>query len=283
MSTHHDSLQRFIINRAHIRGVLVKLQQSYLTIVSQQHYPERIGHLLGETLATAALLTSTIKFQGTLIMQVQNKGPLEMLVAHCDEQFHIRGVAKWREDENDFNEALQGGTLAISILPNQGERYQGIVELETEDLGQAVETYFAQSEQLATLVMLAADERGCAGLLLQRLPNSSADEQDDSYWSDLEAQIRQLYSHELLNLDNEVLISKLFPDEDIMVYEPEPVSFRCTCSEERSAKAIQTLTQADIDELLATSKTIAVTCEFCHHSYHFDAAEVNTIMATKPQ
>ncbi|MDF2867387.1 MAG: hslO [Gammaproteobacteria bacterium] len=280
MNNTPDSLQRFLINRAHVRGVLVKLQQSYLTIISQQHYPETIAHLLGETLVTSALLTSTIKFQGTLIMQLQNQGPLELLVAHCNQQLHIRGVAKWREDEEDFSDALEGGTLAITIAPDEGERYQGIVQLETNELAKAVETYFDQSEQLSTLIVLAADQHAAAGLLLQKLPNHLFDTADADNWADLETQLKQLYTHELLNLDNETILNRLFPDEDVIVYDPEPVVFRCTCTEERSANAIRTLEQADIDELLGIYKEITVTCEFCHHSYRFDADKVIAIKQT---
>ncbi len=275
-----DSLQRFLINHTHIRGVLVKLQQSYLTIISQQHYPETVAHLLGETLVTSALLTSTIKFKGTLIMQVQNQGPLELLVAHCNQQLHIRGVAKWSEDEKDFSEALGGGTLAITIAPDEGERYQGVVQLETNELAKAVETYFEQSEQLSTLIVLAADQHAATGLLLQKLPNHNADSSDSDDWDDLAMQLKQLYAHELLNLDNEAILDRLFPTEEVVIYEPEPIEFRCTCSEERSANAIRTLEQTDVDELLKAYKEITVTCEFCHHSYHFDANKVIEIKQT---
>jgi molecular chaperone Hsp33 len=280
MSNNHDILQRFIINRTNIRGVIVKLQQSYLTIISQQHYPEPLAHLLGRTLATSTLLTSTIKFEGTLTVQVQNQGPLELIVAHCNEQLHIRGVAKWHENGEDFADVLTGGTLAITIAPNVGEHYQGIVELESNELAAAVETYFDQSEQLPTLIVLAADQYGAAGLLLQRLPGQIASSTDEENWEDFKSQLTQLYSHELLNLENEMIISRLFHQEDVIIYDPEPVIFRCTCSEERSANAIRTLEQSDIDDLLSTYKEITVTCEFCHHSYHYDAAKVKEIQQT---
>lgn len=280
MNNTHDSLQRFILNHRHIRGVLVKLQQSYLTIISQQHYPETVAHLLGETLVTSALLTSTIKFEGSLIMQVQNQGPLELLVAHCNQQFHIRGAAKWHNDEKDFSDALEGGTLAITIAPDEGEHYQGVVQLETHGLAKAVESYFEQSEQLSTLIVLAADQHAATGLLLQKLPNHTADNYDPDDWDNLAIQLKQLYAHELLNLDNEAILKRLFPTEEVIIYQPESIEFRCTCSEERSANAIRTLEQTDIDELLNTYKEITVTCEFCHHSYQFDANKVIELKQT---
>lgn len=272
----HDILQRFIINRTNIRGILVKLQQSYLEVISQQPYPEPVAHLLGEALTVSALLTSTIKFTGTLIVQVQHEGSIELLVAHCNDQLHIRGIAKWHANGNDFNEGLTGGTLAITITPDKGERYQGIVKLESNELAFAIETYFEQSEQLPTLIKLVADHTGTVGLLLQKLPGHAGTAFAEN-WTELKNKLGQINSSELLNLENEMIISRLFHEEDVIVYDPEPIVFRCTCSEERSANAIRTLNQTDIDELLSTYKEITVTCEFCHHSYYFDASKVQKI------
>lgn len=283
MNTSSDYLQRFLINRTHIRGEIVKLHHSYQQATSQQAYPTAIAELLGQILASSVLLTATIKFQGMLIIQVQNQGPLELLVAHCNEQFHIRGVAKWQEGYLDYTNALSDGTLAITISPGHGTRYQGIVPLENSNLAAAAAGYFNQSEQLATAIVLAANQEYAAGLLLQRLPSYTTTDADEVYWQELQSAVAQLSSSDLLALENELIISQLFQHEDVIVYDPEPVEFRCTCSEQRSANAIRALSQEDIDDLLTTYKQITVTCEFCHQNYNYDAAAVQAILTSDKQ
>jgi molecular chaperone Hsp33 len=274
-----DSIQRFLVNRMHIRGEIVRLRHSYLEVVGQTHYPHDIQQILGEILASSVLLSATIKFKGSLIIQIQNTGPLEFLVAHCNDSFHIHGLAKWQTECDDFSDMLDTGTLAISILSEPGDRYQGIVELTGTDLATALEKYFTQSEQLDTLLLLSADLQSAGGILLQKLPNHSPMDDEDKSWDELRTRLKEIRAKDLLQSDPESLIHYLFEQEDVVLYDAAPVEFQCTCSEERSANAIRTLSPKDVEELLLSYKQITVTCEFCNHSYHFNASEVANILA----
>lgn len=270
-----DTIQRFLIHRLHIRGEIVKLQASYQAIIAQQPYPIKIAHLLGKTLATSALLTASIKFKGNLTVQLQSNGPVKLLVGHCDNQFHIRGIAKWQADHTNLGETFADGMLAITIAPDKGKPYQGIVKLEANTLAQAIEHYFEHSEQLPTIILLDANQTQVTGILLQKLPGHTADKLTD--WTNFKFIINELATQVLLAAPNEMLLSHIFKHEDVIIYDPQPITFQCTCSEERSANAIRTLSQDDITELLQSYKQLTVTCEFCNHSYTFNADAVKDI------
>ena len=263
MQTEYDVVQRFLFDQKTVRGEIVRLKASYQTILKQQPYPAAINEWLGEALAGAALLSSTIKFQGQLILQVQADGPLKLLVAHSTHGYHIRGLAQ----------AVGHGTLGITIQPEQGEPYQGVVNLATSSLSTAIENYFHQSEQLATFLLLAADGDIAAGLLLQNMPAFS-DTTYDYFWEHAVNLARTLTTQELLTLPTETILHRLYHEEDIMLFDADPVSFRCSCSSARSEQILRNLSPQEAEEMVAQDTTIVVTCEFCKHAYTFDCVDV---------
>lgn len=275
-----DVLQRFLFEKAPVRGELVHLNESYKTILDQHNYPPHIRHYLGQALVAASLISATIKFYGRLTVQFRGNGKLKMLVAQCDQNFHLRGLAQWDEDltPEELPEALEDGVLAIMMDPDikGGKRYQGIVEWQGSSLSESLENYFLQSEQLPTRIWIAMDEEGAAGLLLQVMPKE-APEIYQNDWEHLTCLADTVTPVELLSLENSRLLHRLFSAEDIRIFDPVNVSFHCNCSVQRSESAIQLLGKDEIEKELEEKQNITVTCEFCNRQYVFDRVDITKI------
>ena len=277
--TIRDSLQRFIFEHAPIRGEIVHLDATWRAVLERRDYPPRVRDVLGELMAAAALLTSTIKFDGRLIMQVQGSGPVSLLVVECTSDRTMRAIAQWDGEVPDapLSELVGDGRLAVTIDPLKGrELYQAIVELEGVSVAEAFENYFARSEQLATRLWLASDTRQAAGMLLQRLP--------DSPLSDDEAWIRAVHlgstitREELLALPVAEIIHRLYHEEDIRLFSRMPVSFRCSCSRRRVETVLRMLGRDEVHSILAEQGSIRVDCEFCGDSYEFDRIDAEQLL-----
>jgi molecular chaperone Hsp33 len=275
-----DSLQRFIFENAPIRGEIVHLDATWRAVLERRAYPPRVRDILGELMAAAALLTSTLKFDGRLIMQVQGSGPVSLLVVECTSDRTMRAIAQWQGEVPDapLSELVGDGRLAVTIDPLKGkERYQAIVELEGLSVAEAFENYFARSEQLATRLWLASDTRQAAGMLLQRLP--------DSPLSDDEAWIRAVHlgstitREELLALPVREIIHRLYHEEDIRLFSRMPVSFRCSCSRQRVENVLRMLGHDEVHAILAEQGSIRVDCEFCGDSFEFDRIDAEQLFA----
>jgi molecular chaperone Hsp33 len=278
----HDQSQRFIFNEGMVRGELVNLTESYQEILKRSPYPQYVQELLGQSLVAVTLLSATIKFQGSLILQTQSDGPVSLLLAQANALREVRGLAKWKEEVvNDFSQAVGKGHLAITVDPGKGtERYQGIVELTGNNLSQVIENYFIQSEQLPTIIILAANSTTAAGMLLQLLPQ--AKHEDENFWQHIEFLARTLTSDELLTLSPEQLLHRLFHQEDVTTFDPNPIRFVCRCSRDAMAKAILTLGHEDAVKLVSEHQVVAVTCEFCNKQIDFDRIDVERIFADNP-
>lgn len=272
-----DSLQKFLFSNIPVRGEIVHLNNSYLAVLDRHPYPGTVQTVLGETLVATTLLSSILKFSGSLILQVQSKGPLKLLVAQANHRRHIRGLAQWKDDisENGIKKSLEQGQLAITICPEESHRYQGIVELKGS-LAQSIETYFAQSEQLPTFIYLAADEQVAAGLLLQVLPGSY-DVNPEIAWEHLTQLSRTLTAEEMLYLSNQEILKRLFHEEDVELFDSQAVIFYCDCSRERMERAIFILGKKDALELVKKEKIVRVICEFCNRHHDFDLIDVAKI------
>lgn len=276
-----DSLQRFLFVNNQIRGQIVRLNRSYLAILERQPYPLPIRKFLGETLAATTLLSAIIKFSGSLILQMHGKGKLKLLVAQANHQRQIRGLAQWDGEigESSFAEAMAHGQMMITIDQGQGkERYQGIVELKGESLADSLANYFAHSEQLPTFIYLTADEKAAGGMLLQALPGSY-DRDPGIAWEHLTKLSQTITAKEILQLSNQEILHRLFHEEDIELFDPEPVIFYCNCNRERMERAILTMGRNEALELVAEKKVLTVTCEFCNRHQDFDAVDVAKIFA----
>ncbi|MFM1891432.1 MAG: hypothetical protein RLZ44_509 [Pseudomonadota bacterium] len=276
-----DLLHRFVFEGLGVRGELVQLGASWRAVREQHAYPEAVAVSLGEALAAVALLSGTIKFKGSLILQVRGDGPLGTLVAQASERRTLRGVARWEGEvpNGDLPAVYGAGHLVLTAEAPAGERYQGIVALEGARLADALEAYFAQSEQLATRLWLTADADAAAGLLLQRLPGTAADEDD---WGRVCLLAETVQAAELSQLPVRELLRRLFHEEEVRLFDPEPLAFRCSCSRERVAAALQALGRAELQGLLEEDGEVSVDCEFCNRRYRFDAVDLEQLWAGAP-
>lgn len=278
----HDTLQRFIFENTNVRGEIVRLRASYQAVSDRHDYPLLVKQLLGETLAVTTLLSATIKFEGSLILQLQGDGPLKLLVAQSTHEHHIRGLAQWEGEVLQSSLKPMGeGRLAITIIPNQGERYQGVVEIVGNSLASSIENYFAQSEQIPTCLILAADENVAAGLLLQSMPDVETEDKQN-FWEHVLQLTRTLSSKELLELRNQEILKRLFHQEDVRLFETAPVSFRCDCNIDRMERAIIVFGYEQTMEIFSTHKHVTVTCEFCNRHFDFDKVDIERIFASGP-
>ncbi|MGQ9425847.1 Hsp33 family molecular chaperone HslO [Gilvimarinus sp. F26214L] len=269
-----DITQRFLFERLDVRGELVSLNESYREILAKHDYPEPVKTLLGEMLAAAVLLSTTIKFDGLLIMQARSPGPLSTLMVECSSRQDVRAIARYSEDlrGETLSELMPQGVLAITIDPDKGQRYQGLVTLEGDSLAESLAGYFASSEQLPSQFRLLADGRNARGFMLQALPASQTEPAErEETWTRLNMLADTLTVEELMALDNRTILHRLYHEEDVRLFEERPVTFRCSCSAERSGTALISLGRDDAFQLLdERGGEIEVDCQFCNTRYLYD-------------
>jgi molecular chaperone Hsp33 len=276
-----DFTQRFLFDDSDIRGELVSLNNSYSHVLAKHTYPQPVAQLLGELLAAASLLIGTLKFDGLLILQTRSSGAVPMLMVECSSDGDVRGIARYDaeqiSDTASMRELMPDGVMAMTIDPKLGQRYQGIVDLDGETLADCLTAYFQTSEQLPTRFWLCADGLRARGFLLQQLPAdriTDADEREAS-WQHAMALADTLTVEELLSLDNETLLHRLYHEEALRLFEPRAIQFRCSCSRERSGRALISLGQADAEALVREhGGSVEIDCQFCNQRYLFDGADV---------
>ncbi len=281
-----DFTQRFLFDDADVRGELVSLGESYQHVLAKHTYPQPVAQLLGEMLAAAALLVGTLKFDGLLILQVRSSGAVPLLMIECSSEREVRGIAHYHAEQIEadagLRELMPDGVLALTVDPKQGQRYQGIVDLEGETLADCLSNYFATSEQLSTRFWLHADGQRARGLLLQQLPVDRLPDADEraASWEHLLTLANTLSAEELLGLDNETVLHRLYHEETVRLFEAQPLCFRCSCSRERSSRALISLGEPDAKALLSEhGGQVVIDCQFCNQRYAFDAADVVQLFA----
>ncbi|SFK64135.1 Hsp33 family molecular chaperone HslO [Methylophaga sulfidovorans] len=274
-----DCLQRFIFDNAAIRGEWVNLQESWQEVLNRRDYPQALRNVLGEMMGAAALLTATVKITGRLVMQVRSEGPVSLMMVECTSKNTLRALAQWNDDIADdasLTDMMGGGTLAITIEQEGAKQpYQGVVSLQGDKLSETLESYFENSEQLATKIWLSANEHNVAGLFLQQLPseeNQQVDAEED--WFRISQLAGTITDEELLTLESETLLHRLFNEEQVRLFEPTDLHFSCTCSRQRVEETIAMLGQEEADDIIATEGEIEVACEFCNQHYIFDKVDV---------
>ena len=297
-----DRLQKFLFEHAAARGEFIDLATTWQHIQKNHTYPPAVLYLLGEMTAAAVLLAGNIKFNGSLIMQIQGDGPVTLLVAECNSNLQVRATAKLAENAVIPNEATLHqlvnangrGRFVITIdihdkLPGQLP-YQGIIPFEGESIAKVIENYMRQSEQLDTRLWLAANDVVSRGFLLQKLPGetgkdglSQDSEETANAWDDLVALSSTLKKDEILKTDMDTLRHRLFHEKDIRLFDPRYPTFFCPCSRKKIADMFRLLGQAEIHEALESqSGHLPVNCDFCGKTYHFDKTDIDQIFAENP-
>lgn len=275
-----DTLQRFLFEHAPIRGEIVQLAATWQAVTERHDYPAPLRIILGELMAAGALLAATLKFDGTLILQLHGKGPVKLIVVECTAGHAMRATAKWEGDipQGNLRTLLGNGRFAISLVPESGQQgYQGIVDLDADTIAAAFEHYMATSEQIETRLWLACDDTRAAGLLIQKLPERET--ADTDAWPRIGHLAGTVQPQELLALAPQSLLQRLFHEEDLRVFEPRPVYFRCSCSAERVTGMLRMLGQNEVRSVIAERGEIEVHCEFCNRRYVFDAVDSEQIFA----
>jgi molecular chaperone Hsp33 len=296
-----DTLHRFLFERYPIRGHIVHLDAAWRALIEHRQYPDAIRETLGEAVVASLLLAATIKFEGVLSLQLQGDGPVHLLLAQCTSGLGVRGLARYRD--MDFGGSLKirdlvgSGNLTVTLETDDGaQRYQGIVPIEGERLADSLQAYFQNSEQLPTRLWLHADAQGATGMLLQKLPGPSsprvtgaavvADAVDaatadaaaiEDAWRRVQLIADTLTPEELRTLEDAEILHRLFSEDDLRLFEPSPVYFRCRCSRERVAGMLQGLGEAETRSVIAERGKVEVHCDFCNRGYVFDAVDVEQL------
>jgi molecular chaperone Hsp33 len=286
-----DVLQRFVFERARVRGELVRLDHTWQEILRRHPYPEVLRETLGELLAACALLAATLKFEGgALVLQIQGGDPVSLLVVECSSELTLRATATWEGDLDwlgggaTLRGLAAGGRCALTIDPGPGmQAYQGIVPLEGASVARVLEHYMQRSEQIETRFHLAADARRAAGLLLQKLPDSGgrpgAPDEDPELWADTARVAAGLTPGELLGLPADALLRRVFHHEDLRLFESMEVGFGCRCSRERVSGVLRMLGRDEVIGLLQERGEVEVRCEFCAERYVFDPRDAEAALA----
>ncbi|THB68000.1 MAG: Hsp33 family molecular chaperone HslO [Gammaproteobacteria bacterium] len=278
-----DALHRFIFEKSNIRGELVQLDNCWQAALSRCEYPVPLKKLLGETMAAAALLAATIKFDGRLTIQAQGDGVISLLLVQCNSDGDIRGLINW-SGEVDSGQSLADmfgkGHLAITIEPeDDGERYQGIVDLDGDSISDSIEEYFRKSEQIDTRVWLGCNEDSAGGLMLQHLPGTavSKEVEDEDAWDRVTILSNTITTEEILSLDVKDILNRLYSEEDVRLFPAQEYRFKCTCSREKLEGVLRSIGGEDVYRLLEEKGNISIKCEYCGMDYEFDKIDVDVI------
>jgi molecular chaperone Hsp33 len=293
-----DSLRRFVFERYPFRGQLVHLGPAWRAMMEHHDYPAAVRDSLGEAVAAAALLASTLKFKGQLSLQLRGAGPMHLMLVECSDGLALRAVARFRDppETRDLRELSGNGTLTVTLEGDDlANRYQGVVPLAGERMSECLREYFESSEQLPTRLWLRADGEQASGLLLQRLPVTtrpasvtesgaggvSEDEIEDA-WRRVQLVAGTVTDPELAELADRELLRRLFAEDDVRMFEAAPVYFRCRCSRARVETMLRSLGRDEVDSIIAERGSVEVRCEFCSRAYRFDPVDVGALFSRGP-
>ena len=291
-----EQVQRFIFEGRPVRGHWVGIGQGWRDLRQFREYSRPVQELLGQAVCAALLLAATLKFKGTLTLQLQGNGAVGLLVAQCTHDFRYRALARAQGEgaatslTPEVFRWLVGeeGRLTVTIEAEERDmRYQGVVPLSGHSLAACLEHYFASSEQLPTRVRLAADLDQAAGLLVQRLPGvggvaaDAADEEAGTAWADAQASLEAVTAADLLHFTGEELLLQDFRQHDVRVFPGTPVSFECRCDTQRVDNMLRALGEAEVRDVLKEQGAVTVTCDFCNRPYAYDAAAVDALFAAE--
>jgi molecular chaperone Hsp33 len=281
-----DALTPFVFDRAALRGAVVQLRAASRDILASHDYPPAVARALGELLAATALLAGTGKLDGSLVAQLRGEGPLSLLVVECDGSLALRATAQWdaaavaalgpRASLAALAGSAAAARLVMTLDPRgDGNVYQGIVSLRGDSIAASIEHYLATSEQLQSRLRLDVRGTDVAGVLLQRLPASTPDDEDT--WARASAGLAAVDAHDLHDGGTADVLRALFPRDDLRVFASREARFHCKCSIERARNALRIAGAAEIEAALADQGKVEVTCEYCGRTYPFDAAAARAL------
>ena len=267
-----DFLQKFIFEHIPVKGCLVRLEQSWHEVRLRARPDADVTQMLGQALCAAAVLVSSIKFEGTVSLQVQTSGSLRLLLGQCSHQHQVRGIARKNPAAEPHLGLLVDPVLSINLEPETGGTpYQGIISMDDGSLAKALEVYFTQSEQLDTRLWLVGNEHACAAFMLQRMPGQNLDQDDFVRLTQLAA---TLTDQEILSTPPAKLLHLLFNEDTVRLFDAEDIRFGCKCSRQRVAGVLQSLGNKEMEALLREQGKVEVNCEYCGKDYLFDRVDI---------
>jgi len=271
-----DNIHRFIFDSFGIRGELVQLESSIQSMLKNHRYPLVIADLLQQVAAVAILLTTTLKFEGKMSVQLQTQGKLKLLVVQSNHNLGFRGVARYdkQADYSDiqFKDLINNGQLSITIEPKRGKRYQGYVSLNKDTFAECIEGYFNQSEQLKTRIWLFNDGLRVKGLMLQALPDMLNQDSFDH----LVFLADTLTKEECLSVDVDILLNRLFHQENVRDLLARDVKFQCGCNRKKMLHSVSFFPEEEILAVLESKGKVTVKCEFCLEKFDFDGFDIKS-------
>ena len=276
MRSHHDIVVPFVFESLPVRGALIQLQHAWRRMQLGHHYERPVLETLGHSAAASALIAQSLKFDGSITLQITGDGPLSMLVMQCTSKLELRGMANAAPlaEAAAFPELVSRARCAITVDAGTLEQpYQGIVEVGGESLADSLELYYARSAQIPTHLALVSDPFCCGGLLLQRMPGEDAVPTDDWYRLGLLAATLRV-----VDVNGGIgpgLLARLFGEDDLRLFDPRPAMFRCRCTRQRTEAVLRLLGEAETRSVLAERGRVEVTCEYCGRRRHFDAVDVD--------
>ncbi|MGB0212601.1 Hsp33 family molecular chaperone HslO [Algiphilus sp.] len=268
----------FMLPEHGVRGAILRVSAGVASMLDSQGQPPDVRRLLGQLCAAAPLMAAHLKFEGRMSLQIQSSDQLALMVVQTEDTLRTRGMARTRgEASGDFAELTRGGVFAVTIEPRSGRSYQALVPLEAHRAAEALEGYFAQSEQLPTRFVLACEGDTIAGLLLQRLPETQA----DAGWEHVGALIDTVEDTEILAQSPATMLHRLFHAEALQLYGPLPMEVACSCSQARISRMLLSLGEKEVRDIVAEQGSVTVHCDFCGAGYHYDAAQVQALFAAE--
>jgi molecular chaperone Hsp33 len=306
-----NELLVFMCDGAPVRGEIVSISSAWQAVLERRNDPPVIRRMLGDFVGAATLLSASLKFDGTLIIQAQSKGPIQLLVVECKSDLTMRATVKLSvEAENIDPNATLGelldadntGRLVITLDPSDRQPgqapYQGIVALQEHrgtvikpvtSAAEAIALYMQNSEQLDTRIWLASNDTHVGGLLLQRLPDSGGHAHLDPQlaaegWTRIQTLGETITNEELLTLSPETILRRLFLEEStesgVRSFPVRPVRFGCRCSRAKVADVLRMLGEEEVESILAEQGAVETECDFCSKTYRFDAVDCRQVFKT---
>ena len=274
-----DILHRYLFDNLHARGELVNLSQTFQDIVAAHDYPVGVKQLLGELVAATCLLTATLKFEGEIAVQLQGNGPVGYMAVNGNNLQEMRGIARMASETEAtaLKDLIGKGNMVITIRPSNGEPYQGVVALDQDTLAGCLAHYFEVSEQIPTKIGLYSDEKSSqiAGSLIQLLPDAGDKAQQEADFEHLCQLTNTIKPAEIFSLDSQELLHRLYHQEEVRLFEPQAVSYKCSCSEEKCLSAISQIVPSELDSIIAEQGSVSMTCDYCLTTYQFKRPQLD--------
>jgi molecular chaperone Hsp33 len=307
-----NELLVFICDGAPVRGEIVSISTAWQAVLERRNDPPVVRQILGDFVGAATLLSASLKFDGTLIIQAQSKGPIQLLVVECNSDLTMRATLKLSVDASSINpnatlgellDAENTGRLVITLDPSDRQPgqapYQGIVALQDHQgtvikpvtsAAEAIALYMQNSEQLETRIWLASNETHVGGLLLQRLPDSGGHAHLDPQlaaegWARIQMLGGTITNNELLSLPPQTILRRLFLEESaengVRSFPTRPIHFSCRCSRTKVADVLRMLGEEEVESILAEQGAVETECDFCTKIYRFDAVDCRQVFKTE--